>query len=60
MFEVFPDNLKTRERPAPQSSRAPLQRVLATGRPDTMAVQRYDVRRPLVGVVVLRSDIGYA
>ncbi len=46
LFEVFPDNPD-----APQSSgaaavHASLERVLRDGKPDTMAIQRYDVRRP--------------
>jgi signal transduction histidine kinase len=45
VFEVFPDN------PAVASNgtanlRASLQRVLATRAPDTMPLQRYDIRRP--------------
>ena len=46
LFEVFPDNPDDQAATGVTNLRASLQRVLATGRPDTMAVQRYDVRRP--------------
>ena len=46
LFEVFPDN---RDDPASSGVRnlsASLQRVLQNKVPDTMAVQKYDIRRP--------------
>jgi signal transduction histidine kinase len=46
MWEIFPDNP---DDPAVQGSkhvRESQQRVLATGRSDTMAVQKYDIPRP--------------
>src|SRR3954447_23502882 len=45
IFDVFPDD------PAATGAgnlRASLERVLRTGRSDTMAVQKYDIGRPLV------------
>lgn len=49
LFEVFPDNPEDQGATGATNLRASLQRVLATGRPDTMVVQRYDVRRPSSG-----------
>ena len=46
-FEVFPDNPEDEEVTGAANLRSSRQRVLASGRPDTMAVQKYDVRRPL-------------
>jgi anti-anti-sigma regulatory factor len=46
LFEVFPDNPDDPAATGVARLRASLDRVLATGRPDTMAVQHYDVRRP--------------
>jgi PAS domain S-box-containing protein len=46
LFEVFPDNPDDKGATGATNLRSSLQRVLASGRPDTMAVQRYDVRRP--------------
>jgi light-regulated signal transduction histidine kinase (bacteriophytochrome) len=43
LFDVFPDD------PAADGTRnlrASLQRVLKTGRPDTMPIQKYDIRKP--------------
>jgi len=45
MFDVFPDNPADPEATGTRNLRASLERVLATHRPDTMAVQKYDVRR---------------
>jgi len=49
LFEVFPDNPEDPEATGVANLRASLKRVLADGRPDTMAVQKYDVRRPTGG-----------
>lgn len=46
MFEVFPDNPEDAEASGVRNLRASLERVLATGKPDAMAVQKYDIRRP--------------
>lgn len=46
LFEVFPDNPDDTEASGARNLRASLERVLATGEPDTMAVQKYDIRRP--------------
>ncbi|WP_063981712.1 PAS domain-containing protein [Bradyrhizobium sp.] len=46
LFEVFPDNPEDPSATGITNLRASLKRVLAGGRPDTMAVQRYDVRGP--------------
>jgi len=46
LFEVFPDNPDDPEPTGMSNLRASLERVLASLRPDTMAVQKYDIRRP--------------
>src|SRR6187549_2361874 len=46
LFEVFPDNPDDSEATGTSNLRASLERVLRTGAPDTMAVQKYDIRRP--------------
>jgi PAS domain S-box-containing protein len=46
LFEVFPDNPADAQATGTRNLRASLQRVLAGKRPDAMAVQKYDVRRP--------------
>ena len=46
LFEVFPDNPEDPAATGTSNLRASLERVLATGAPDTMAVQRYDIRGP--------------
>lgn len=46
LFEVFPDNPDDPGATGTFNLRASLGRVLALGRPDTMAVQKYDIRRP--------------
>ena len=45
LFEVFPDNPADAEATGMRNLRASLERVLASGAPDAMAVQKYDVRR---------------
>jgi PAS domain S-box-containing protein len=45
LFEVFPDNPDDPGASGTRNLRASLERVLATRAPDTMAVQKYDVRR---------------
>jgi signal transduction histidine kinase len=44
LFEVFPDNPDDSAATGTSNLRASLDRVLATHAPDTMAVQKYDVR----------------
>jgi PAS domain S-box-containing protein len=44
LFDVFPDNPHDPTANGETNVRLSLQRVLATGRPDKMAAQRYDVR----------------
>ncbi len=46
LFEVFPDNPDDPEATGASNLRASLERALATRAPDTMAVQRYDIRGP--------------
>ena len=46
MFEVFPDNPGDSEAAGVNNLHASLRRVLKSAAPDTMAVQRYDVRKP--------------
>jgi signal transduction histidine kinase/ActR/RegA family two-component response regulator len=46
LFEVFPDNPDDPGATGEKNLRASLERVLATGAPDAMAVQKYDIRRP--------------
>src|SRR6185437_10841800 len=46
LFEVFPDNPADPTATGTSNLRASLERVLQTKRPDTMAVQKYDIRGP--------------
>jgi PAS domain S-box-containing protein len=46
LFEVFPDNPSDPTATGTKNLRASLERVLRHRRPDTMAVQKYDIRRP--------------
>ena len=46
VFEVFPDNPADPSANGVGNLRAALQRVVDSGEPDTMAVQKYDIRRP--------------
>ena len=46
LFEVFPDNPDDTDGSGTSNLRASLERVLATRAPDTMAVQKYDIRGP--------------
>jgi signal transduction histidine kinase len=46
LFEVFPDNPDDARADGSSNLRASLERVLETRRADTMAVQKYDIRRP--------------
>jgi signal transduction histidine kinase len=46
LFEVFPDNPDDPHATGTSNLRASLERVLASKTPDTMAVQKYDIRRP--------------
>jgi signal transduction histidine kinase len=46
LFELFPDNPDDPTASGARNLRASLERVLATRGPDTMAVQKYDIRRP--------------
>jgi two-component system sensor kinase FixL len=46
LFEVFPDNPDDPTADGVRNLRASLMRVLQTARPDTMSIQRYDVRGP--------------
>ena len=47
LFEAFPDNPDDAEASGMRHLHASLQRVLSTGRGDAMALQKYDVRRPV-------------
>ena len=46
LFDVFPDNPDDPDASGTRNLRASLARVLQTGKPDPMAVQKYDIRRP--------------
>jgi transcriptional regulator with PAS, ATPase and Fis domain len=46
IFEVFPDNPDVETPTGTRNLRSSLQRVIAEKVTDTMAVQRYDIRRP--------------
>lgn len=46
IFDVFPDNPADASATGVSNLRASLERVLANKRPDTMAVQKYDIPRP--------------
>lgn len=46
IFEAFPDNPDDPEATGVRNLRQSLERVRATGQRDTMAVQKYDIRRP--------------
>src|SRR5260370_6669082 len=46
IFEVFPDNPGDPTATGVRNLRASLERVLRTGRPDAMAVQKYDIPLP--------------
>jgi PAS domain S-box-containing protein len=46
IFEVFPDNPDDPEATGVSNLRASLDRVSKTTQPDTMAIQKYDIRRP--------------
>ncbi|HSZ75746.1 MAG TPA: PAS domain-containing protein, partial [Rhizomicrobium sp.] len=46
IFEVFPDNPDDRQATGEVNLKASLARVLKTKRPDAMAHQKYDIRKP--------------
>jgi len=46
VFDVFPDNPDDAGATGQANLRDSLERVVREGRPDTMAVQKYDIRRP--------------
>jgi signal transduction histidine kinase len=46
IFDVFPDNPEDADADGVSNLHASLKRVLKYKKPDTMAVQRYDIRRP--------------
>jgi PAS domain S-box-containing protein len=46
LFDVFPDNPDDPQATGTTNLRASLDRVLARRQPDTMPVQKYDIRRP--------------
>jgi PAS domain S-box-containing protein len=46
LFEVFPDNPDDPSATGAGNIRQSLEKVRATKRPDTMAIQKYDIRRP--------------
>ena len=46
LFEVFPDPPDDPEATGTRNLRASLERAIATGAPDTMAIQPYAIRRP--------------
>ena len=46
LFELFPDNPDDPAATGTANLRASLERVLSSREPDTMAVQKYDIRGP--------------
>ncbi len=54
IFDVFPDNPADPAATGARNLRASLQRVLRSGQPEAMAVQRYDIPRPEGGGFVER------
>src|ERR1043165_7692577 len=46
LFDVFPDNPDDPQATGTRNLRASLERVIRDRRADTMAVQKYDIRRP--------------
>jgi len=46
IFEIFPDNPSDADATGLSNLRASLNRVLLTAAPETMAIQKYDIRRP--------------
>lgn len=46
MFQIFPDNPDDPTAEGQRNLRASLQRVLLSGKPDTMPVQKYDIPKP--------------
>lgn len=46
LFEVFPDDPDDERADGTRNLRASLERVVATGRPDAMPIQRYPIPRP--------------
>jgi PAS domain S-box-containing protein len=46
LFQVFPDNPADPSATGVKNLRASLERVVRTRRPDAMALQKYDIRRP--------------
>jgi PAS domain S-box-containing protein len=46
LFDVFPDNPDEAGATGESNVRASFERVLRTGKPDTLAIQKYDVRNP--------------
>nr|WP_262379856.1 PAS domain-containing sensor histidine kinase [Nonomuraea sp. PA05] len=51
MFEVFPDNPDDPDADGVRNLRRSLQTVVDSGRPDALALQRYDIRTPEGGFV---------
>ncbi|MFH0243683.1 PP2C family protein-serine/threonine phosphatase [Streptomyces sp. HK10] len=49
LFDVFPANPDDPNADGPENLLASFRRVLETGRPDTMVLQRYDIPRPGAG-----------
>ena len=47
LFDVFPDNPDDPTATGTRNLKASLETVLRTGKPHTMAVQKYDIRRPI-------------
>ena len=54
IFEVFPDPPEHQTATGVTNLRASLERVLATKRPDTMPVQKYDLADPATGTFIER------
>lgn len=46
LFDVFPDNPADTDATGTRNLAASIARAIATRAPDTMALQKYDVRRP--------------
>ena len=54
IFEAFPDDPSDPDATGTQNVRASLRRVLDTGKPDTMALQKYAAEDPETGQFVTR------
>lgn len=59
LFEVFPDNPADPDATGTKNLLASLERVLRGRAPDTMAVQKYDIRRPTHDAKAVEFEVRY-